>query len=100
MTISDWIPVVLFVLAFIQFVVCSLFAWVLVRIVRHGEEIRALKENLGGLQREVQSNLSNSQDRFDELRADMGKLFEKIDRLSAQVGAVILHRRASDEKPE
>jgi len=99
MTISDWIPVVLFVLGFIQFVVCGIMGWALLKLVAMGEQVVKLKAEVIALQNEVDSHRDDAEKKFDELKEYITKLFEKIDNMNAQIGQVLLHRRAAD-KPE
>jgi hypothetical protein len=97
-TISDWIPVVLFVLGFIQLILVGILGWALLKIVTMSEKVVKLNAEVVALQSEVNSHRSDAEKKFDELKDYIGKLFEKMDTLNALVGEVLLHRRRQDSK--
>jgi chromosome segregation ATPase len=100
MTISEWVPVVLFILGFMEFVLVGLAVWALTRLVSHGEEIARMKAEIAALQNEVDSHKDDAEKKFDELKEYIGKLFKKIDDMNATIGQALLHRRGTDKSGE
>lgn len=100
MTISEWIPVVLFVLGFFELVLTGILGWALIKIVTQGEEISRMKAEIIALQSEVDSHKDDAEKKFDELKTYIGKLFDKIDAMNETIGKVILQRRSSDSDNE
>lgn len=100
MTISEWIPVLLFVLGFFELVLTGILGWALIKIVTQGEEIARMKAEITALQSEVDSHKDDAEKKFDELKSYIGKLFTKIDEMNATIGQVLLHRRGTDKSGE